>query len=205
MKTFAPLEDWVRAANDMTPADAILARVLLIHHYRRVILRDPLLPAALLPPLGSRWRRGNSRQSLSSASAGFRILARYLRRERYRVPASAGGRNSPEGSRTCGAICYKITCLEYSCYIFIAVSREAAMYTQALNTSEAEVVHVEDAQRAAHFQARIDADDRIEANDWMPAAYRKTLTRQISQHAHSEIVGMLPEGQLDHPRANASY
>ena len=41
------------------------------------------------------------------------------------------------------------------------------MYTQALNTSEAEVVHVEDAQRAAHFQARIDADDRIEANDWM--------------------------------------
>ncbi len=68
------------------------------------------------------------------------------------------------------------------------------MYTQALNTSEAEVVHVEDAERAAHFQARIDADDRIEANDWMPAAYRKTLTRQISQHAHSEIVGMLPEG-----------
>ena len=68
------------------------------------------------------------------------------------------------------------------------------MYTQALNTSEAEVVHVEDAQRAAYFQARIDADDRIEANDWMPAAYRKTLTRQISQHAHSEIVGMLPEG-----------
>lgn len=50
MKTFAPLEDWGRAANDITPADAILARVLLIHHYRRVILRDPLLPAALLPP-----------------------------------------------------------------------------------------------------------------------------------------------------------
>ena len=68
------------------------------------------------------------------------------------------------------------------------------MYTQALNTSEAEVVHVEDAERAAHFQARIDADDRIEPNDWMPAAYRRTLTRQISQHAHSEIVGMLPEG-----------
>lgn len=68
------------------------------------------------------------------------------------------------------------------------------MYTQALNTSEAEVVHVEDAERAAHFQARIDADNRIEPNDWMPAAYRKTLTRQISQHAHSEIVGMLPEG-----------
>jgi len=44
------------------------------------------------------------------------------------------------------------------------------------------------------FQARIDADVRIEPKDWMPDAYRKTLVRQISQHAHSEIVGMLPEG-----------
>src|ERR1700710_2728685 len=68
------------------------------------------------------------------------------------------------------------------------------MYTQALNSTEAEDRDIEDAGRAAQFQARIDADDRIEPNDWMPAAYRKTLTRQISQHAHSEIVGMLPEG-----------
>jgi ring-1,2-phenylacetyl-CoA epoxidase subunit PaaA len=68
------------------------------------------------------------------------------------------------------------------------------VYTQALNSSEPEDRHLEDAERAAHFQARIDADDRIEPNDWMPGAYRKTLTRQISQHAHSEIVGMLPEG-----------
>jgi ring-1,2-phenylacetyl-CoA epoxidase subunit PaaA len=68
------------------------------------------------------------------------------------------------------------------------------MYTQALNTSDAEDRNIEDATRAAQFQARIDAEDRIEPNDWMPAAYRKTLTRQISQHAHSEIVGMLPEG-----------
>ena len=46
----------------------------------------------------------------------------------------------------------------------------------------------------AAFDARIDADGRIEPQDWMPDAYRKTLVRQISQHAHSEIVGMLPEG-----------
>jgi ring-1,2-phenylacetyl-CoA epoxidase subunit PaaA len=46
----------------------------------------------------------------------------------------------------------------------------------------------------AQFQAKIDADIRIEPKDWMPDAYRKTLVRQISQHAHSEIVGMLPEG-----------
>jgi len=44
------------------------------------------------------------------------------------------------------------------------------------------------------FDARIDADGHIEPQDWMPDAYRKTLVRQISQHAHSEIVGMLPEG-----------
>src|SRR6185295_20002857 len=44
------------------------------------------------------------------------------------------------------------------------------------------------------FQARVDADIKIEARDWMPEAYRRTLIRQIQQHAHSEIVGMLPEG-----------
>ena len=44
------------------------------------------------------------------------------------------------------------------------------------------------------FQDKIDKDIRIEPNDWMPDAYRKTLVRQISQHAHSEVVGMLPEG-----------
>src|SRR5579862_7894534 len=52
----------------------------------------------------------------------------------------------------------------------------------------------EDPQRLAVFEARVAADDFIEPKDWMPEAYRKTLTRQISQHAHSEIVGMLPEG-----------
>lgn len=44
------------------------------------------------------------------------------------------------------------------------------------------------------FQEKIDKDIKIEPRDWMPEAYRKTLIRQISQHAHSEVVGMLPEG-----------
>ena len=44
------------------------------------------------------------------------------------------------------------------------------------------------------FQARIDAGEKIEPKDWMPEGYRKTLIRQIGQHAHSEIVGQLPEG-----------
>src|SRR5690606_15307937 len=44
------------------------------------------------------------------------------------------------------------------------------------------------------FQEKIDRDIRIEPRDWMPDKYRQTLIRQIGQHAHSEIVGMLPEG-----------
>ena len=44
------------------------------------------------------------------------------------------------------------------------------------------------------FDQRIAQDTAIEPQDWMPDAYRKTLIRQIGQHAHSEIVGMLPEG-----------
>jgi ring-1,2-phenylacetyl-CoA epoxidase subunit PaaA len=44
------------------------------------------------------------------------------------------------------------------------------------------------------FQHKVDQETKIEPKDWMPDAYRKTLVRQISQHAHSEIVGMLPEG-----------
>lgn len=44
------------------------------------------------------------------------------------------------------------------------------------------------------FQARIDAGETIEPKDWMPLGYRQTLIRQIGQHAHSEVVGQLPEG-----------
>ena len=68
------------------------------------------------------------------------------------------------------------------------------MYTQALNAAEPVARPVEDTVSAGRFQARIDAEQRIEPNDWMPEGYRRSLIRQISQHAHSEIVGMLPEG-----------
>jgi ring-1,2-phenylacetyl-CoA epoxidase subunit PaaA len=68
------------------------------------------------------------------------------------------------------------------------------MYTQALSLEKPQAVHHEDPERLARFQARIDAEERIEPTDWMPAAYRQTLIRQISQHAHSEIIGMQPEG-----------
>src|SRR3981081_2033384 len=44
------------------------------------------------------------------------------------------------------------------------------------------------------FQDKVDKEIKIEPRDWMPDKYRQTLIRQVSQHAHSEIVGMLPEG-----------
>ena len=52
----------------------------------------------------------------------------------------------------------------------------------------------DDAARVAEFEARIARGESIEPKDWMPERYRKQLTRMMSQHAHSEIVGMLPEG-----------
>ncbi|TQJ30813.1 1,2-phenylacetyl-CoA epoxidase subunit PaaA [Microbacterium sp. SLBN-146] len=53
---------------------------------------------------------------------------------------------------------------------------------------------VDAAEELAAFDALVAAEQRIEPRDWMPDAYRKTLIRQISQHAHSEIIGMQPEG-----------
>jgi ring-1,2-phenylacetyl-CoA epoxidase subunit PaaA len=67
------------------------------------------------------------------------------------------------------------------------------MYTTELEKTKTEV-SIEPADKLAAFEARVAADEFIEPKDWMPEAYRRTLVRQISQHAHSEIVGMLPEG-----------
>jgi len=71
------------------------------------------------------------------------------------------------------------------------------MYTQGLDQTPGAAERTEGRETPemlARFQERIDAEDKIEPKDWMPAAYRKTLIRQISQHAHSEIIGMQPEG-----------
>lgn len=72
------------------------------------------------------------------------------------------------------------------------------MYTTDLSqtgkTNPAAPASTEPAELLARFEARVAADEFIEPKDWMPQAYRRTLIRQISQHAHSEIVGMLPEG-----------
>ena len=71
------------------------------------------------------------------------------------------------------------------------------MYTQGLDQKGQKAPVADGRESAAQldaFQQRVDAEDKIEAKDWMPDAYRRTLVRQISQHAHSEIIGMQPEG-----------
>jgi ring-1,2-phenylacetyl-CoA epoxidase subunit PaaA len=77
------------------------------------------------------------------------------------------------------------------------------MYTQAIDLPNpdgqqpprtAAPRSAQDAARERAFEEKIARGEFIEAKDWMPEAYRRTLVRQISQHAHSEIVGMLPEG-----------
>ena len=69
------------------------------------------------------------------------------------------------------------------------------MYAQMVDTGVASLRAVEElSPEEQAFQERIDADIKIEPRDWMTEGYRKTLIRQISQHAHSEIVGQLPEG-----------
>jgi ring-1,2-phenylacetyl-CoA epoxidase subunit PaaA len=68
------------------------------------------------------------------------------------------------------------------------------VYTQGLLDAKDGPAGGEDAAQLARFEARVAAEEKVEPNGWMPEAYRRTLIRQISQHAHSEIVGMLPEG-----------
>src|SRR5512144_1648562 len=69
------------------------------------------------------------------------------------------------------------------------------MYAQMVKTGVDRLKSLEEmSPEERSFQERVDADVKIEPKDWMPEVYRKTLIRQISQHAHSEIIGMLPEG-----------
>src|SRR5260221_14363370 len=86
------------------------------------------------------------------------------------------------------AICYrKVVVLPVFCDIL------PDMYTQGLLDAKDGPDRRQPGSEAqlARFEARVSAEEKVEPNDWMPEAYRRTLIRQISQHAHSEIVGML--------------
>ena len=69
------------------------------------------------------------------------------------------------------------------------------MYAQMIKTARSGVKSREEmSPEDRAFQDRIDRDEKIEPRDWMPDDYRATLIRQMGQHAHSEVVGQLPEG-----------
>lgn len=69
------------------------------------------------------------------------------------------------------------------------------MYAQMVKTESNRVKGLDEmSEQERHFQERVDRGEKIEPKEWMPEDYRRTLIRQIGQHAHSEIVGQLPEG-----------
>jgi phenylacetic acid degradation operon negative regulatory protein len=72
MKTFEPLRGWLARRETLSDADAFTARILLIHHYRRVVLRDPLLPTALLP---RDWPGSAARQLCGEVYRGLLALS----------------------------------------------------------------------------------------------------------------------------------
>ncbi len=71
-KTFEPLRGWISRREALSQADAFTARILLIHHYRRVVLRDPLLPVALLP---KDWPGGPARRLCAEIYRGLLPLS----------------------------------------------------------------------------------------------------------------------------------
>ncbi|NJN52430.1 MAG: 1,2-phenylacetyl-CoA epoxidase subunit A [Gammaproteobacteria bacterium] len=82
------------------------------------------------------------------------------------------------------------------CSAWVAVTTTAKgsllFWPNGSRTSEETDMH--EADRLAAFEAKVAREERIEPKDWMPDAYRKNLIRQMSQHAHSEVIGMQPEG-----------
>jgi len=92
MKTFAPLSDWLGRGESLADIDAFTARILLIHHYRRVVLRDPLLPHALLPKdwpgQAARKLCGDIYRALLPASEQW--LDRHASNESGPLPAPGG-------------------------------------------------------------------------------------------------------------------
>jgi ring-1,2-phenylacetyl-CoA epoxidase subunit PaaA len=101
----------------------------------------------------------------------------------------------------------KILILTVFCITMAALANSsgAGMYTQGLDGQVSDAAPADEGALERRFLARVDAEEKIEAKDWMPVRYRNTLIRQISQHAHSEIVGMLPEGNwiTAHPLSSA--
>ena len=78
---------------------------------------------------------------------------------------------------------------------FQETPEDSLMYTQGLSQPDAAPPPSKAAPvQEGRFLTRVDAELKVEPNDWMPEQYRRPLLRQIAQHAHPEIVGMLPEG-----------
>src|SRR6266446_4006128 len=157
--------------------------------------RCPLARAAGKTPSSS-WPggpTGESRPSMSCGGENKDVDARHKGRARRQ--------RGVDGMHSCIRTDFAQPVPPWKCYRKIVVLPVfcdilPSMYTQGLLDAKDGPAQRQPEPEAqlARFHQRVDAEEKVEPNDWMPEAYRRTLIRQISQHAHSEIVGMLPEG-----------
>ena len=112
IRTFEPLRGWIDRGEPLTESDAFTARILLIHHYRRVVLRDPLLPAALLP---KDWPGGAARQLCGEIYRALLAASeRWLDQHGSNAERAAAGRRrgaAAAGSRTARKCVTEISCI----------------------------------------------------------------------------------------------
>ena len=179
--------------------ELILQHGALSGQYQLVITRDGTLDemqvlCELLPRPGRRRPRADRRRAAAAHQDADR-RQHHGERGRARIDRTHAGRQGASRDRQAARRQSRET--------------ELAMYTQAMDSQPKEererktVRSVEEVELERRFDAKIDAGDFIEAKDWMPDHYRKTLLRQISQHAHSRDRRHAARGQLDHARAHA--
>src|SRR6266852_4861482 len=141
----------------------------------RGMIESPKMVTMSEPPRSGRCRRKRATSSAAAVEALSVIFRHCSRVEPY----------DTEKFDLCGFVYHNIQAGRFL---------GAGMYTQALDMQSSDATTLDEDALEQRFLARVDAEEKIEPKDWMPVRYRNTLIRQISQHAHSEIVGMLPEG-----------
>ena len=162
------------AGGELEPRDAFLLRTMIVHDLRRSRLADPELPADLLPTdwIGSRAMAmaGTAYQAVDDAAWRW-------------VETVTETHTRPVGSPT------RRPLLAGDDLDSRSTTPEGPPMTSTENRDDSQ-------QRSARlrFDALIEADEKVEPRDWMPDDYRKTMIRQIAQHAHSEVIGQQPEG-----------
>src|SRR5258705_759189 len=141
----------------------------------RGMIESPKMVTMSEPPRSGRCRRKRATSSAAAVEALSVIFRHCSRVEPY----------DTEKFDLCGFVYHNIQAGRFL---------GAGMYPEPLDMQSSDATTLDEDALEQRFLARVDAEEKIEPKVWMPLRYRNTLIRQISQHAHSEIVGMLAEG-----------